>query len=271
MRRRAALGLTLLATTCSKPEVAAPSGQRPDASANLVASPLSVSGSVAATGSPVQDAAAMVVNGSAPAPAVASDPRCEGSFVDLTAVLLEGNCLDPRAAGGAGSVALGAPQSDAGASVRVSVVGPGRLAPGAEGIARITWTNTSAAAVELSVGHYESASVGLGVGAGAAPPVRTIHVFQSTTSADGKRSFNPTWKLFGAGFGSPAHLRLAPSGSAELRVAIRARGFLPGKDYPTDTPFEEPRDPLPAGRYHVALDVDVDGMARPGFDLEVGR
>jgi hypothetical protein len=213
-----------------------------------------------------------------------ADPRCAGSAIDLTAVLLDRLCGEATTS--AGRVPAGA--------LRFAISAPPRLAPGAEGIARVTLTNVTPGDVDLRVYLSGSAMFGSGPGAGfgfgpGAPPgagpraapappravraVRAVDVGQSTTSPDGKRSFDATWAELSA-LSPHVLVRLAPGGSAELHVTLRARGFLPGKDYaPSRYSIDSPPDPLPPGRYKVTprLGIDADGADALVVDLEVRR
>jgi hypothetical protein len=99
-----------------------------------------------------------------------------------------------------------------------------------------------------------------------------VPVRQSTTSADGKRSFDATWSELTAMRTSYAHVRIAPGGTADLSVTISARGFLPNKNYPpSNFRIDSPPDPLPAGRYKVTLRIPLEplGIPSPVVDLEV--
>src|SRR5262249_17820040 len=161
-----------------------------------------------------------------------------------TAILLDGACVDGTQAS----------EAEPASPPQVTVAAPPRLAPGAEGIATVTFTNAGATALDLHVAAPPSARFGLGPGAGplAAGRPHAVTVRQSTTSADGKRSFDATWSELTAFESRYAHVRVEPGGKAELRLTLRARGFLPGKKYDgTRFRIDAPPDPLPAGRYKV--------------------
>jgi len=155
----------------------------------------------------------------------------------------------------------------------VSLATTARLSPGAEGTAMVTFTNTTSADVDLLFTVPRSSDFGPGLGIGAldaAPKApRAVHIRQSTTSADGKRSFDATWLMLSA-VPPVALVRLAPAGTAQLRVRLVARGFLPSKTYPPGN-IDEPPDPLPRGRYKVTLflPIETGGIDRPIIDLDV--
>ena len=265
---------TLLAfVACAKTEPAVQIAPPADSSASPRASG-SIGASVAA---PVDAGGATGASpdaGGDSGPARADlEPACAGAAIDLTTVLLDGLCED-----GTEGVAVPA------GALRASVAAPSRLAPGAEGITTITWTNTTGAPLDLYVAvpppSLDGPGIGFGLGGGArvrdsgAKPkeARTVPVGQSTTSADGKRTFNATWSMLTAR-SQTAHVRLAAAGTLLFRTTLRARGFLPSKTYGPDLSVNDPPDPLPVGRYRVTL---LDPIWRkaaesPSVDLDVRK
>jgi hypothetical protein len=214
-----------------------------------------------------RDAAALTA---APQPdaailAAPADPRCTGSAIDLTSVLLNHLCAVPRDLQRA---------VDPGA-VRVTAAGPKRLRPGEEGDVVVTLTNITALPLELLVAEPldagSSLRIGPGAGATSAKPPETIPLEPSIASADGKRSFDRPWALLTA---LPSHdlVRLDPGGAAQLRTTLVARGFLPGKRYePSGFGGNAAPDPLPPGPYRVTLRLPLAtrDIVSATFDLEV--
>lgn len=253
------------AGACAKAEPAAPIASAPELAASAARAP----------DPPSRDAeTAVAFDASATDAALASaplDPRCVGAKIDLTAILLDGACVD------------GTRDDAAAPSLRVTVSAPPRLAPGAEGIATVTYANTGAVDLDLHVALPTFGLDGLGglggFGPGAGvkpspPPPRAVPGRPSTTSADGKRSFDATWSVMTALATRYAHVRIAPGGVAELRVTLAARGFLPGKTYdPSRFEIGSPPDPLPPGRYKITLRLPVatGGVPSPVVDLDVRR
>jgi hypothetical protein len=251
-----------LVMACSKTE---PAGQTLPPSAGSVARPdPGVSAAPVPQASASSVALAAVADAGSEAAAPTIDARCTGSAIDLTRILLEGGC---RIGGREGS------PLPAG-SLRVTVSAPARLAPGAEGIARVTLTNTTSTDLDLRIAHRAlngPGSLGLPGSAPEAPSPVTVR--QSTTSADGKQRFDATWAMLGL-LDPFVRVRLAPGGSADLRVTLRARGFLPGKNYePSRFSIDDPPDPLPPGRYRVTLHlgVEAEDAGSEVVDLEVRR
>jgi hypothetical protein len=250
--------LALVAAGCAKTEPATRIAPAPETASTA-----------RAPAPPAIDAGTASIDSGAPPTATApQDPRCAGAAIDLTAILLDRACVDGDRANDA----------EPASPTRVTVAAPPRLAPGAEGIATVTFTNVGAADLDLYVAVPRSLGFGLGMGFGPADdakaPPRAVSGRQSTTSADGKRSFDARWSELTALAQSYAHVRVPPGGAADLRVTLRARGFLPGKAYePSSFSIDSPPDPLPVGRYKITLAVIIGtrGITAPVVDLEVRR
>ena len=268
---RAFVPLVALACACAKAEPAAPMAPAPETAASAVRVPDPPPPRDAGTdtaSAPTFDAG---TRDAALAAAAPLDPRCAGAKIDLTAILLDGACVD------------GSRDDPAAPSLRVTVSAPPRLAPGAEGIVTVTYANTGATELDLHValptptlalGGPGGGGFGFGGDKPSPPPPRAVPGRPSTKSADGKRSFDATWSVLTTMVFRYAHVRIAPGGAAELRVIVPARGFLPGKNYDSSGfDVDSPPDPLPPGRYKVTLRVPVatDGVASPIVDLEVHR
>jgi hypothetical protein len=263
MRLPSLLGLVVLAA-CAKNESTSPAAQPVEASPFVVpARPAPPAPALVEADASSEDAGAMAVAAvdAAPPPLAA---QCIGGMLDLTFLVQAGLCRDGT---------RGKPVK-AGA-LRMMAVPPKPLARGASGSSLVTLMNTSGAELDLYVDlpSFETVARISSGGAPAAPPRDgpTLKIRQSTTSADGKRSFDATWNVLGL-LAPVAHFRLASGGTALLRVSVHARGFLPGKDYePGSHAIDDPPDPLPPGRYKVTLHVPVwtEGTPSPVVDLEV--
>jgi hypothetical protein len=265
MHTRALLALVLLAAACAKAEPAAPITPAPESVASAARAPEAGPMRLAAPDAAAPEAAAP---DAAPA-AAALDARCTGAKIDLTAILLDAACID------------GSRGAESAPSLRVTASALPHVAPGAEGIATVTFTNDGAADVDLHirVPLFSDNGPGFGFGPGGGdkpkpPPPRAVPGRASTKSADGKRSFDATWSVLTAISTRYAHVRIAPGGAAELRVAVAARGFLPGKTYePSAFDIDSPPDALPVGRYKVTLRLGIatGDVAPPVLDLDVRR
>jgi hypothetical protein len=285
--RLAAVAAPLVLLACAKGEPATPSDAPVSSGSGApvpvttvalspalpatTATPASSAGAAADAGSGAA-VGARAADASAEAGTVAAaDPRCSGAAIDLTDVVTNGRCTVPREPG-----RTKVPAS----AVRVAIAAPTALAPGGEGVVRVTLTNTSGAelVVDGSASETSMANGVLGPGSGAlgaAAPAAPLVIDgrQSTASADGKRSYDANWAVLG--MLPPAfRVRVAPGGTAEALVRLRARGFLPTKSYAIGGfSIGDPPDPLPPGRYKVTLytGIGAEGADAPVIDLLVKR